>query len=187
MDEQVRQFAFFDVLTALPNRRLLMDRIGQAMSLAKRSGCYGAMLFLDLDNFKPLNDQQGHDAGDLLLMEVAHRLNNCVRATDTVSRMGGDEFVVLLSSLDTDEARSTEQAGCVAESIRSALAKPYQISVPQDNCSVQIEHHCSASIGVVVFSKACQDRGAILKSADAAMYQAKKLGRNRVQFYTGST
>ena len=188
MEEQVRQFAFFDALTALPNRRLLMDRMSQAISASKRSGCYGALIFLDLDNFKPLNDQHGHAAGDLLLIEASRRLNEGVRAVDTVARLGGDEFVVLLGSLSTNKLESTAQARRIAEAFRSSLALPYVFSSPSSNSGpVAIEHHCSASIGVVMFNTASHDPQQLLKWADAAMYQAKQAGRNRVQLYAGNT
>ncbi len=178
LEEQVRQLAFHDPLTGLPNRRLLMDRLTQAMVAGKRSGRFGALIYLDLDNFKPLNDEHGHGAGDLLLKEVALRLNRCVRAEDTVSRIGGDEFVVLLNALSSDQARSAEHANMLAEKIRATLARPYLL--PGQNNFEAIEHHCSASIGVVLFSKEHKDLENILKWADATMYHSKEEGRNRV-------
>lgn len=182
--EQVRQLAYFDPLTQLPNRRLLDDRLSQALAASKRSGLYGALMFLDLDNFKSLNDTHGHAAGDLLLMEGARRLTACVRETDTVARLGGDEFVVLLNELHTDQTTSTEQAAAVAEKIRAALAAPYQLSVTQPgDPATTVEHHCSVSIGVVVFVNHLSSQTDLMKWADAAMYQAKDAGRNRVQFY----
>ena len=183
LEEQIRQLAFFDPLTALPNRRLLLDRLNQALSATQRSACYGAVMFLDLDNFKPLNDSHGHGAGDLLLIEVARRLNQCIRAMDTVSRIGGDEFVVLIGGLAVNEVESTEKAGKVAKKILHALARPYLLSSadPKDGLA-GISHQCSASIGVVLFSKLDQDPESLLKAADAAMYQAKHAGRNRVRF-----
>jgi diguanylate cyclase (GGDEF)-like protein/PAS domain S-box-containing protein len=125
---RLRQLADFDELTKLPNRRLLFDRIGQAMLASKRSGRYGALMFLDLDNFKPLNDAYGHDVGDLLLIEVARRINSCVREMDTVARFGGDEFVVMLSELEVDKEQSRTQAGVIAEKIRAVLAEPYELT-----------------------------------------------------------
>jgi diguanylate cyclase (GGDEF)-like protein len=149
-------------------------------------------MFLDIDNFKPLNDAHGHDVGDMLLIEVAQRLTGCVRAMDTVVRIGGDEFVVMLRELDADKALSAEQAADVAEKIRVSLAKPYKLTVSQpDQAERVVEHRCSASIGVVVFlnHEACQ--ASILKSADAAMYRAKDAGRNTIRFadlpQTGTT
>lgn len=176
----LEQLATTDMLTGLPNRRLLIDRLHQAMAAGKRSGRYGALIFLDLDNFKPLNDTQGHNIGDLLLIEVARRLKACVRQIDSVARFGGDEFVVLLSELDTDRTRSDAQASSIAEKIRSSLSEPYVLSVKDDGV---IKHHCTSSIGVVVFSSQNQNQDDILKWADAAMYQAKDAGRNQVQFY----
>jgi diguanylate cyclase (GGDEF)-like protein/PAS domain S-box-containing protein len=182
--EQIRQLAFFDPLTQLPNRRLLDDRLSQALATSKRSGLYGALMFLDLDNFKPLNDTHGHAAGDLLLAEAARRLTAFVRETDTVARLGGDEFVVLLSELHADKTVSTEQAGAVAEKIRHSLAAPYQLTVTQPGDPVTtVEHHCSASIGVVLFVNHQSSQVDLMKWADAAMYQAKDAGRNAVRFY----
>jgi len=180
MEERVRQLAFLDPLTALPNRRLLLDRMGQVLAANQRSEEFGALVYMDLDNFKPLNDQHGHGAGDMLLMEVAVRLNSCVRAVDTVSRIGGDEFVVLLGGLSKDQVQSTEQASKLAEKIRVALAQPYLL--PGASASETLEHHCSASIGVVLFDKQHQNMEDLLKWADAAMYISKEEGRNRVTF-----
>jgi diguanylate cyclase (GGDEF)-like protein/PAS domain S-box-containing protein len=185
LQEQVHKMAFIDPLTQLPNRRLLDDRLSQALASSKRSGLYGALMFLDLDNFKPLNDAHGHVAGDLLLVEVARRLTAFVRETDTVARLGGDEFVVLLNELDVDKATSTEQARAVAEKIRGALAEPYQLTVTQPGDPVTtVEHHCSASIGVVLFVNHQSSQVDLMKWADAAMYQAKDAGRNVVRFYS---
>jgi len=184
LQEQIRQLAFMDPLTQLPNRRLLDDRLSQALAASKRSGLYGALMFLDLDNFKPLNDTHGHGTGDLLLVEVASRLTAFVRQTDTVARLGGDEFVVLLNELDVDKTTSTEQASAVAEKIRIALAEPYQLTVTQPGGPVTtVKHHCSASIGVVLFVNHQSSQLDLMKWADAAMYQAKDAGRNRVLFY----
>jgi diguanylate cyclase (GGDEF)-like protein/PAS domain S-box-containing protein len=180
---RLRQLADFDELTKLPNRRLLFDRIGRAMLASKRSGCYGALMFLDLDNFKPLNDTYGHDVGDLLLIEVARRINSCVREVDTVARFGGDEFVVMLSELDVDKAQSCAQASVVAEKIRAILAEPYVLTFPIGNDALKtVTHHCTSSIGVVLFINHDASSGDILKWADRAMYQAKENGRNTVYF-----
>jgi diguanylate cyclase (GGDEF)-like protein/PAS domain S-box-containing protein len=182
-EEQIRNLAFNDALTRLPNRRLLLDRMKQAMVASKRSGRYGAAMFLDLDNFKPLNDTHGHDVGDLLLIEVANRITHCVREIDTVARFGGDEFVVMLSELDVDQEMSVELATIVAEKIRVALAKPYSLIQRQaDNSELGVEHLCSSSIGVVLFASNETSPEDILKWADIAMYQAKQRGRNRVCF-----
>ncbi len=183
MEDQVHQMAYFDALTGLPNRRLLDDRLSQAMAASKRSGLYGALMFLDLDNFKPINDTHGHGVGDLLLIEVARRLTDCVREADSVARLGGDEFVVMLSELGADGAESTAQAHAVAEKIRESLAAPYSLTLLQaGGQSTTVEHRCSASIGVVMFGHQQASQADILKRADEAMYQAKAAGRNVVQF-----
>jgi len=185
LEDQVRQLAFFDPLTGLPNRRMLGDRLGHAMTTSKRNGNYGALMFLDLDNFKPLNDTHGHAVGDLLLIQVAQRLSACVREMDTVARLGGDEFVVMLGELGSDKTRSTEQAAVVAEKIRASVAEPYQLAVKQADQpdTANIEHHCSVSMGVVVFVNHEASQVDLMKRADGAMYQAKKAGRNTIRFY----
>jgi diguanylate cyclase (GGDEF)-like protein/PAS domain S-box-containing protein len=183
-EERIRILAFYDTLTQLPNRRLLNDRLGQALAASKRSGRYGALMFLDLDNFKSLNDTHGHGAGDLLLIEVAHRINSCVRETDTVARFGGDEYAVVINELSSDKDKSVAEAGIVAEKIRITLAEPYLLRVPQDGKSdCTVEHHCTSSIGVVLFFNHEASSEVVLKSADIAMYQAKESGRNLVRFY----
>ncbi len=184
MEDRVRQLAFFDALTELPNRRLLADRLGQAMLLNQRSGHYGALMFLDLDNFKPLNDTHGHATGDLLLIEVARRLKACVRQVDTVARIGGDEFVVMLSELDTCAEKSRQQAQILAENVRQSIARPYLLTIKHHGAAdSQVEHRCSASIGVAMFASNDNNQERALKHADSAMYQAKDAGRNCVVFY----
>ena len=154
------------------------------MAASKRSERYGAVIFLDLDNFKPLNDMHGHDVGDLLLIEVAHRITRCVREMDTVARFGGDEFVVMLSELDADKELSVAQAGIVAEKIRVILAEPYLLTRKQEgNAETTVEHHCTSSLGVVLFINHEASQEEILKWADMAMYQAKENGRNLVHFF----
>ena len=186
MADQVLHLAFYDALTNLPNRRVLNDRLMQTMITSKRSGCYGALMFLDLDNFKALNDTHGHEAGDLLLIEVAQRLKNCVREMDTVARFGGDEFVVMLSKLSTDKTDSTLQAKSVAEKISVALSDPYQLSIKQiGQAGTAVEHRCTASIGVALFVNNDASHVDILKCADTAMYLAKKAGRNLIRFHDG--
>jgi diguanylate cyclase (GGDEF)-like protein/hemerythrin-like metal-binding protein/PAS domain S-box-containing protein len=178
-EAQIYNLAFYDSLTRLPNRRLLNDRLGQTLASSRRSGLYGALMFLDLDNFKPLNDTYGHGVGDLLLIEAARRLAGCIRETDTAARFGGDEFVVMIGDLHHDQAESTAQAGIVAEKIRLALSEPYHLVIGQaGNANSSVEHHCTASVGAVVFNYKA-DREDILKWADIAMYQAKQSGRNR--------
>jgi len=184
MEEKVRQLAFHDPLTNLPNRRLLADRLMQAMGANKRSGCYGAVLFLDLDNFKPLNDAHGHDFGDLLLIEVAERLKACVREADTVARFGGDEFVVMIGELLADKDGSRAQAMSVAEKIRSTLSQPYQLNIKHDGVvDTAVTHYCTASIGVALFINHEASSDDVLKWADAAMYRAKDAGRNVIRFH----
>ncbi len=179
-EAQIQNLAFHDALTQLPNRRLLNDRLSQTIAASKRNGRYGALMFLDLDNFKPLNDLHGHNVGDLLLIEVARRISNCIRETDTVARFGGDEFVVMLGELDEDKSESTTQAGLVAEKIRNTLAEPYLLTIQQEGRPEStVEHHCSASMGAVLFNSD-SNRENILKSADMAMYRAKESGRNCV-------
>jgi diguanylate cyclase (GGDEF)-like protein/PAS domain S-box-containing protein len=180
--ETIHKLAFFDSLTQLANRSLLNDRLAQAMAASKRSGNYGALLFLDLDNFKPLNDQFGHDAGDQLLVEVAARLTHCVREADTVARFGGDEFVVVLADINPDRDISHELAHTIAEKILLALAKPYGLSVnsKEGDDTRLIEHRCSASIGMAQFFKDLPTQDELLRRADYAMYQAKQNGRNQI-------
>lgn len=187
LQRQIRQLAFNDPLTQLPNRRLLSDRLSQAMTASRRSACYGALIFLDLDNFKPLNDTHGHDVGDLLLIEVAHRLKTCVREVDTVARFGGDEFVVMLVDLNSDPLAAQAQASSVAEKIRMHLAEPYQLVVNRSGSHSIVEHHCSASIGVTLFIHHTGTQEAAIQRADAAMYQAKADGRNTVRFVLAPT
>lgn len=183
-EQEVHTLAFYDALTGLPNRRLLNDRVKTAIAAGKRSGRYGAVMFLDLDNFKPLNDTYGHDAGDLLLVEVAQRLTRCVRETDTVARFGGDEFVVILGELDADKAESTAQAGIIAEKICAALAEPYALKHQREgSAETTIGHRCTSSIGVALFVNHEASAEEILKYADMAMYQAKEGGRNLIRFF----
>jgi diguanylate cyclase (GGDEF)-like protein/PAS domain S-box-containing protein len=184
MEVQMRQLAFYDPLTKLPNRRLFSDRLTQTMATSKRSACHCALIFLDLDNFKPVNDIHGHDFGDLLLIEVANRLKFCVREMDTVGRLGGDEFVLLINELDTNKAESISQARIVAEKVRLSLAAPYLLSISHPGKTpTAIVHRCTASIGVVVFVSDVNSQNDILKWADIAMYQAKEAGRDAIQFY----
>ena len=183
-DEHIKHFAFYDSLTQLPNRRFLSDRLIVAFAASKRDQRYGAILFLDLDNFKPLNDKFGHEIGDLLLVQVADRLKLCVREMDTVARYGGDEFVVVLGHLDLEQKQSEIQAGQVAEKIRTSLARTYLLSVPQDAGGVAtIEHHCTVSIGISLFFNHEGGEEDVLKRADLAMYNAKQAGRNAIRFF----
>ena len=184
MEEQVQLLAFYDPLSKLPNRRLLNDRLSQTMAASKRSGCYGALMFLDLDNFKPLNDAHGHVAGDLLLVAAADRLKSCVRQIDTVARFGGDEFVVVISELDPDRTESAAQAALIAEKIRGTLSEPYLLTLKHEGAAdLTVEHRCTASIGIALFIGHEASQGNILKWADKAMYQAKEAGRNTTRFF----
>ena len=179
-NQVIQQLAFYDELTKLANRRLLIDRLNHAMITSERTKEYGAVMFLDLDKFKLLNDNFGHDAGDALLIETANRLNNCVRKMDTVARFGGDEFVVLLNDLGDDDVEAKKTALTIAEKIRLTLAEPYQLNVG----GKIIEHQCTSSIGIIDFIGITKSRNDILKQADDAMYQAKSSGRNAINFFT---
>jgi diguanylate cyclase (GGDEF)-like protein len=183
MLKEIRQLGFFDQLTKLPNRRMLNDRLSQALALSKRTGRYGALMFIDLDNFKPLNDQFGHNIGDLLLIEVAARLTRDMREMDTVARFGGDEFVIVLSELEAEEASSTLRAHVAAKKIQASLGQPYHINVTDKYGSRVIEHSCSASIGVAMFINHNSPQEDVVKWADMAMYDAKTAGRNQIYFY----
>ncbi len=178
-EQTVYQLAYTDTLTGLPNRRLFQDRLEHAIALAHRTGLYGAILFLDLDNFKTLNDTKGHGAGDLLLIEVAKRLRACVRESDTVARLGGDEFVVILDDLANDEKAAAAQAAMIAQKISASLNRPYLLD--------RLTHNCSCSIGAALFSKGNESAEELLKRADTAMYQAKHAGRNTVRFFDPQT
>jgi diguanylate cyclase (GGDEF)-like protein/PAS domain S-box-containing protein len=183
-EAQILALALHDTLTGLPNRRLLNDRLDQAMTASKRNTSYGALIFLDLDNFKPLNDTHGHHVGDLLLIEVAQRICHCVRAVDVVARFGGDEFVVILSELGKAEPDAVEQAGSVAEKIRTSLDKPYVLKLrPEGKSEITVEHHCTASIGLMLFLNHAVSAEDVIKWADKAMYQAKEAGGNQVRFF----
>lgn len=173
--EEIRRLAFFDALTELPNRRLLTDRLRHAILSATRTSQHGALMFLDLDHFKQLNDTQGHDMGDLLLQQVAQRLQECVRKEDSVARLGGDEFVVLLESLSQNEPEAATQAELIAIKILHALGQPYLLR--------GANYQSTPSIGIVVFSSEQESIEDLLKKADVAMYQAKSAGRNTARFF----
>ena len=173
--EQIQNLAFFDPLTQLPNRRLLMNRLEQAMASGSRRQRQAALLFIDLDNFKTLNDSYGHDRGDLLLQQVAQRLVACIREGDTVARLGGDEFVVMLEDLSSSTLEATLQAKTVGETVLHALNQDYQLA--------KNLHHSTPSIGVTLFGGAHESIEEPLKRADLAMYQAKAAGRNTLRFF----
>lgn len=184
MEEDIRQLAFFDTLTGLPNRRLLVDRLTMAMASSRRTGYHGALLFLDLDNFKALNDAHGHHVGDLLLCEVASRLRGSVREMDTVARFGGDEFVILVGQLQVDSAASRHTAESVAQKILTLLSLPYVLATQRaDVGQLDIEHRCSVSIGVTLFRGHDVGREELMRRADSAMYAAKRAGRRGVSFF----
>jgi diguanylate cyclase (GGDEF)-like protein/PAS domain S-box-containing protein len=174
-EAEIRNLAFYDSLTQLPNRRLLMDRLTHLISVSQRNQSHSAILFIDLDNFKTLNDTRGHDAGDLLLVETSRRLSSCVRESDTVARLGGDEFVVVLEELSEQRDEAMRQTDKIAEKIRQILSEPYQIA--------DFEHHGSSSIGVCMFSGSDTTVKDLFKRADTAMYEAKTAGRNAVRFF----
>ncbi|MDD2685319.1 MAG: EAL domain-containing protein [Gallionella sp.] len=181
MEEQMHDLAFYDALTKLPNRRLLLDRLGKSLVSAARMRRHGALMFLDLDHFKMLNDLHGHDVGDMLLVEVAARLLHCIREQDSAARLGGDEFVVLLDGLSEKSGEAVVQAESVAEKVRTALSQPYVLKrVGEDD---PIVHHCSSSIGVTVFCEHDETLEQLLKWTDMAMYRAKDAGRNAIRFF----
>jgi diguanylate cyclase (GGDEF)-like protein/PAS domain S-box-containing protein len=183
-EELILNLASYDPLTRLPNRRLLNDRLSQAMAASKRSGRYGALMFMDLDNLKSVNDTHGHSVGDALLMEVAQRIGSCVRDTDTVARFGGDEFVVVLGELDTDRAESLKLSGIVAEKVRAVLDKPFVLKIKHgDKPETTLQHQCTSSIGVGLILGHEFGPDEIIKRADVAMYRAKKEGGgNTIRF-----
>jgi diguanylate cyclase (GGDEF)-like protein/PAS domain S-box-containing protein len=174
-EEEIRNLAFYDPLTSLPNRRLFLERLRAALPASARHRDYGAVMFLDMDKFKLLNDTLGHDCGDLLLVEVASRIKSCVREMDTVARLGGDEFTVLIEGIASDEQDASRKAGMVAEKIREALAQPYQLK--------EHEYHSTPSIGIALYHGNADTLDTLLKYADLAMYQAKNSGRNAVRFF----
>ncbi|XDF34101.1 EAL domain-containing protein [Paracidovorax avenae] len=172
---EIENLAFYDPLTGLPNRRLLLDRLHQALATAQRSHQFGALLFLDLDQFKTLNDTQGHEMGDLLLQQVALRLRVCARPADTVARLGGDEFVVMMGDLSHDRQEAASIARRIGEKILHAVAQPYhlQLQVHQNTCSV----------GAAIFGDQRQTAADLLKQADIAMYQVKARRGNALCFF----
>ena len=174
-EDETRQLAFYDPLTSLPNRRLFIDRLHHALAASPRSQRHGALLFIDLDNFKTINDTLGHDTGDLLLRQVAGRLSNCLRAGDTVARQGGDEFVILLMDLSEVLEEAAAQAEAIGGKLLAALNRPYQFA--------DRAYHCTASIGATLFDGHLKSADELLKRADLAMYQAKAAGRNTLLFF----
>ena len=174
-EADIHRLAFYDVLTGLPNRRLLMDRIGHLLAAAPRDQSISALMFIDLDHFKHINDARGHATGDALLRLAGERLAQLMRKADTVARIGGDEFVVLLAHLADDLDSAARAAAQVAEKIRAAIARDFEIGAQS--------YHCSASIGVTLLPKAGQQAHDLLREADIAMYRAKAEGRNGIAFF----
>ena len=172
---RIHTLAFFDPLTQLPNRRLLLDRLHRAVVASGRRKTCGAVLLIDMDNFKLLNDTKGHEVGDQLLVEVARRLRNCVRDQDSLAHQGGDEFIIILEDLGPEIQEAANRAELVAEKILQTLRETYLLGA--------IEHHSQASIGVATFQSASDGAEEILKRADTAMYRAKADGRNTVRFF----
>lgn len=184
LQEKIEQLAYCDTLTKLPNRRSLDEKISYIMLRSQRSQKYCALVFIDLDNFKPLNDTYGHNVGDLLLIEVANRLNNSIRKLDAVARIGGDEFVIILDEFDENKEISKENIFKVVEKIRIYLAQVYKFNIiNEDKENIEIEHNCTASIGVCMFKGEQESSINIFKCADSAMYEAKESGRNTIKFY----
>jgi diguanylate cyclase (GGDEF)-like protein/PAS domain S-box-containing protein len=174
-ENEIHHLAFYDPLSQLPNRRLLLDRLHQGIATGARNRTGGALMFLDLDNFKTLNDTKGHAIGDLLLIEVSRRLQACVREGDTVARFGGDEFVLLLESLSEDSAHAAVQARAIGEKVLKSLSDPYELEGS--------EFHSSSSMGITLFINYKDTMDELLKQADTAMYEAKKSGRNTLRFF----
>lgn len=180
--DQVRTFAYRDPLTGLLNRRALDQRIQETLVLCKQNKSHAALILLDLDNFKPLNDQHGHQAGDELLVQVSQRLLEIVRETDSVARIGGDEFVVLANNLDPDRGHALIAAQAIADKLRVDLAQPYFVEIKSSRSKpMMVEHHCSASLGVKLIDSQTSSTVEALMAADKAMYRAKANGRNRVE------
>jgi diguanylate cyclase (GGDEF)-like protein/PAS domain S-box-containing protein len=173
--EEIEHLAFYDPLTHLPNRRLFQERLRQALTSSLRTGKTGVLFFIDLDNFKEINDTLGHDMGDLLLQQVSDRLNTCVRGDDTVARLGGDEFVVMLEDLSEEQAEAIKQAETIANKILALINQPFNLA--------HHDYSCTPSIGATLFKGYQRSMEELLKQADIAMYQAKNAGRNAFCFF----
>jgi diguanylate cyclase (GGDEF)-like protein len=173
--DAISRLAFFDPLTELPNRRLLLDRLKHAVISADRNEKLGVVMMLDLDNFKQLNDTRGHADGDMLLQQIAIRLQSCVRKNDSLARLGGDEFVILLEGLSENVAEAKTEAMHIANKIQHQFSLPFKLG--------DYTHHITASIGITIFMQEIQNVDNLLKNSDAAMYQAKAEGRNKIRFF----
>lgn len=174
-EQTIRHLAFYDPLTLLPNRRLLMDRLEHALIASTRNGGYGALFYLDLDNFKNLNDTKGHNYGDILLKQVAERLRTCVREEDTVARLGGDEFVVMLEAVEEKAEQAAIRAKAVGDKIVASLSRPYKLN--------SHEYQSSCSVGIALFNGHESQLDVLLTQADTSMYEAKNAGRNTLRFF----
>ena len=182
-EDEIKYLAFYDLLTRLPNRRLMQDRLRQALTSSIRRHRHGALMLIDLDNFKTLNDTLGHDVGDHLLVAVAERLEACMRQGDTVARLGGDEFVVILENLDEDGMAAVQAEG-VARKILTQLSEPFPLDVTQSGAKLNLHsHQCTSSIGITLFRDQPITVDELMKRADTAMYQAKAAGRNTLRFF----
>lgn len=176
-EEKIKQMAFNDALTNLPNRRLLLDRLEHALLVSKRMEKGGAILFIDINNFKQLNDTLGHHAGDLLLKQVAERLTDSIRESDTVARLGGDEFVIMIENLNHAYDQAKKEVDLIVNDMLENLNRPFNLE--------GTEYHCTVSMGLAIFGKHGNTYQALLKHADIAMYQAKKSGRSAVRMFDG--
>lgn len=174
-EKEIAQLAFFDPLTHLPNRRLLIDRLNQVQLECERNKHFAALMFIDLDGFKDLNDTFGHDYGDLLLQQVANRLSNLIRKGDTVARLGGDEFIIVLKDLSECIDDAGKEVIIIADKIMKALKMPYELKL--------IEYGCTSSMGITFIQGRENDQDELIKQADSAMYDAKKSGKNTYRFF----
>ena len=180
-EEEIRKLAYYDSLTHLPNRRMLMSRLDHALDASEKSGDFAAVIFIDLDNFKTLNDTRGHDTGDQLLIKVSKRLQACVRNDDTVARLGGDEFLVMIEGLGVDRAVAAKRVEAIAAKIKNTLSRPYTFR--RKNSDNGHEYHCTCSIGITLFKGKDLPVEELLKQADMAMYKSKGAGRNSFHFF----
>lgn len=177
-EEEIRKLAFYDPLTSLANRRLLLDRLDQAIVAAKRTGSYGGLIYLDLDRFKPLNDRFGHDAGDELLIEVGRRIKECIRATDTAARFGGDEFVVLVNDLGILKEEAFTYTDAIAQKIQTQLSLPYELE--------KTTYILSASVGVNLFGPESSSTREAISEVDKLMYKVKEIRRDEYKGHYAS-